>query len=149
MADTQGRLDGLAIEVYDGRFGGTFEMDKEIGQNLAFDDVVTFFVTAVTGKSNFGANKSGDLKRTNVFEVSEVAIVPNELASKVANELNIAVDGVNYGQMELGGPDPTAKLSETLAEVIADADDDVFTPPTLPSTGEADWYDDEGWTTTT
>lgn len=115
----QGRLDGLLVEVYDGRFGGTFEMDREIGEGLAFDDVVTFLVVAVAGKSNFGANKSGDLKRTNVFEVSEVSIVPNELAVKVANEVGAYVPGVNFGQLALGS-DPLASFDED-----DDDDDDI------------------------
>lgn len=99
MSANQGRLDGLIVEMYDGKFGGTFEMDSEVGESIAYDDVVTFMVVAVAGKAAFDTNKSGDLKRTNTFEVSNVSIVPNDVAVKIANQLGVLADGVNGGQL--------------------------------------------------
>ena len=137
----QGRLDGLLVEVYDGRFGGTFEMDTEVGESIAYDDVVTFLVVAVAGKSNFGANKSGDLKRTNVFDVSEVSIIPNELATKVANQLNAFVPGLNAGQLSLGA-DPFASFDDD------DDDDDEDEDTLLADPADPDdfsYLDDDEW----
>lgn len=138
----QGRLDGLLVEVYDGRFGGTFEMDTEVGESIAYDDVVTFLVVAVAGKSNFGANKSGDLKRTNVFDVSEVSIVPNELATKVANQLNAFVPGLNAGQLTLGS-DPHANFDDE-----EDDDDEEDTVGDPNDADDFDFLDDDEWDST-
>jgi NACalpha-BTF3-like transcription factor len=95
----QGRFDGLPVEIYDGKFAGTFDMEPEQGEDVAYDDVLTFLVVAVAGKVAIGATKSGDLKRTNTFEILNVNTVPQSLAIKVANELSVQADGVNAGQL--------------------------------------------------
>ena len=134
----QGRLDGLEIDIYDGRFGGSFDMDTEVGQTISYDDVVTFMVVAVAGKANFDTNKSGDLKRTNVFEVTNVQIVPDSMAVKMANELNVLVPGVNGGQLTLTGPSVTASFD--------DEEEDEFVPASAPANGDlGELYDDKGW----
>lgn len=112
MSSHEGRLDGLVVEMYDGKFGGTFEMDTEIGESIRYDDVVTFMVVAQAGRASFDTNKSGDLKRTNVFEVANVSIVPNEMAVKIANGLGVLADGVNGGQLHFDQGDVTAEFVE-------------------------------------
>lgn len=142
MSDNQqGRLDGLPVELYDGRFGGTFEMDQETGTAIAYDDVLTFMVVGVAGKCSFDTNKSGDLKRTNTFEVTNVNIVPNDIAVKLANELGTMVDGVNGGQLSLTQIDPTTMFDDD------NDDDEVFTPAPLRTGRDADLDEflNEGW----
>ena len=119
MAKNQGRFDGLPIEIYEGRFAGGFEMDQEIGESIAYDDVVTFLVVAVAGKANIDATKSGDLKRTNYFDVESVSIVPPESATQVINEIGALVDGVNAGQLKLG-QNPTESWADE--EIVVETD---------------------------
>lgn len=77
------KLDGFSVDIYDGRFSGTFEMDEEIGQDINYEDVISFVVVAAVGKANFNTQKNGEVKRTNVFAVENVKILKPEVASQL------------------------------------------------------------------
>lgn len=133
MSTNQGRLDGLVVEMYDGRFAGAFEMDSDIGESIAYDDVVTFMVVAVAGKASFDTNKSGDLKRTNTFEVTNVSIVPNDMAVKIANQLDVLVDGLNAGQLTFDQPSTVDEEYDTLVDWIEEEGLDDTEPQVVAS----------------
>lgn len=74
------KFDGYPIELYDGRFSGTFELDEEVGEAIKYEQVVSFLVVANASKAAISTNKDGDLKRTNTFAVQQVKLVSNEQA---------------------------------------------------------------------
>lgn len=90
-----GRLDGIAVDLYNGRFSGSFEIDEEVGESIAYDDVVSFLVVGTAGKANFNATSKGDLKRTNVFEVTNVMILTPEVAASLLHKKD------NSGQLTI------------------------------------------------
>lgn len=101
----QQRFDGFAVSVYDGKFSGGFDLEDDLGSKVAFDDVVTFLVSGRVSSVGITETKLGDLKRTNTFQVtSSVALEPKQ-AETLLTSLGEAVDGVNAGQLSLGGDD--------------------------------------------
>lgn len=94
MSKSQTNLDGVAIDVYDGRFAGRFDIDEEKGRDIAYDDVVCFVVVATAGKAQFGTNKVGELKRSNVFDVTQVKPVDSPTAFKLMAAADIDLPGV-------------------------------------------------------
>lgn len=94
MSKSQDRLDGVYIQSYDGRFTGRFDIDENRGHEIAYDDVVCFVVIATAGKAQFGTDRAGDLKRSNVFEVSEVVPVDGSIAYSVMDQAKIALPGL-------------------------------------------------------
>lgn len=89
----QERFDGFAVAVYDGKFAGSFDLEDEMGHELAMDDIVTFVVTARVGGANFDTTKTGDIKRTNKFDITSATALDQALASNVLNVLSQAPAG--------------------------------------------------------
>lgn len=81
----QERFDGFAVTVYDGKFAGGFDIGEDMGQELAMDDIVTFIVTGRVAKVAFDETKTGDIKRTNVFQVTSSTALDPTLATTVLN----------------------------------------------------------------
>jgi MoaA/NifB/PqqE/SkfB family radical SAM enzyme len=77
----QESFDGIPVTVYDGKFAGSFDLAEEVGEKLKFDDVVSFVATAAVSKVNMGTvAKTGDMKRSNTFEVLNVLPIDPEVA---------------------------------------------------------------------
>lgn len=129
MSKAQDSIDGYAVELYDGRFSGTFEMDEAHGKQVAFDDVVTFVVVAEVASPKFSQNKAGEVKRTNSFKVTNVKIVNGNTALEILNKADLEVPGIT--------PPPEYHGSEAFIDPdsgeIYGADAD----PTQP------WWDEE------
>lgn len=125
MSD-QERFDGFPVTLYDGKFQGGFDLD-EGADDIRYDDVVTFVVTARVGGVQFSETKLGDVKRTNVFKVTSSTALEPSMAEKVLNTLGVSVNGVNAGQMSLT---PTAQtngsttVSSDLEDDFGEAEDD-------------------------
>ncbi len=129
MSKAQDSIDGYAVEKYDGRFSGTFDMDEAHGKQVAFDDVVTFVVVAEVASPKFSQNKAGEVKRTNSFKVTNVRIVNGNTALAILEKANLEVPGLT--------PPPTYHGSEAFIDPdsgeIYGADADPDQP----------WWDDE------
>lgn len=108
LVQGQERFDGFAIATYDGKFSGGFDLDEDLAKDIGFDDVVTFVVTGRVGSVGIGETKTGDVKRTNTFQVTSSVALDPSMAAKVLNSLGQAVNGVNAGQMTIGNDDPVA-----------------------------------------
>lgn len=93
IIDNQERFDGFAVAVYDGKFAGSFDLEDDMGNELAMDDVVTFVVTARVGGANFDTTKTGDIKRTNKFDITSATALDQTLANNVLNVLSQAPQG--------------------------------------------------------
>lgn len=93
IVDGQERFDGFAVAVYDGKFAGSFDLEDDMGNELAMDEVVTFVVTARVGGANFDTTKAGDIKRTNKFDITSATALDPTLASNVLNVLSQAPSG--------------------------------------------------------
>lgn len=101
LKDGREYFDGDAVDIYEGRFTGPFEMDEEDGAPISNGDLVTFLVTARVDTPKFSyVRKSGDLKRSNTMKV--VAVIPIELdkARAMLDQLGESVEGVNDGIIE-------------------------------------------------
>lgn len=98
----QGRFDGMAVEVYDGKFAGGFDLPEDIGEAATFDTTVVFVVTGIAGKSTFDVTKSGDVKRTTQFDLHDVVALDPDLAVKVLNLVNSDGEAVGVPQQVPG-----------------------------------------------
>jgi hypothetical protein len=102
MAGSRGQLrfDGMDVTLGEGKFSGGFDLDDETMDSLRLQDQVTWIVTSVLTKAGLGETKTGDLKRTNGFEVTGAKMVDPDVAVKllqslggVANRDNSQMDG--------------------------------------------------------
>lgn len=122
----QGTLfDGFAVSNYDGKFVGGFDLEDEVN----YDDVVTFVVTARVDGASFKAMKNGEIKRTNHFSVTSVNALDREMGEKILDSIGAAVDGVNAGQMPLPVTStvkfgPSTMVSDPDPDPEDDGDDD-------------------------
>lgn len=99
----QGQFDGFAVSVYDGKFTGGFDLDEDMAMDIGFDDVVTFVVTGRVGGVTIGETKTGDVKRTNAFQVTNSVALEPGLAEKLLNSIGAKVNGTNIGQLKIDG----------------------------------------------
>lgn len=80
-------FDGLVINQYEGKFAGAFDLPEDVAMDIAYDDVVTFVVTARSGKATLDATKFGDMKRSNAFNVVHVAVLSEDTAANFYRSL--------------------------------------------------------------
>lgn len=81
----QEKLDGFAVESYEGRVAGSFDIAQESGRALAYGDEVLIVIQASVKPPTFKVDSNGDLKRVEVF---------------APNEAEIVVDSVIWGKIE-------------------------------------------------
>ena len=74
------RFDGIPVVQYEGKFTGSFDIDEDVAVDISYDDVVTFVVTARSGKASIDATKFGDMKRSTAFNVVHTAVLDAETA---------------------------------------------------------------------
>lgn len=80
-------FDGHAVTLYEGRFGGAFDLPEEVGENMRYDDVAVFLVTAVVGEAKVSATKHGDMKRSNKLDVVTVRAIDAKVQELVEKTL--------------------------------------------------------------
>lgn len=78
--NNQESFDGIPVTIYEGKFGGFFDLADEVGENVKYDDVVCFIVTASAGAANMSTTKTGDMKRRNTFEIMNVLPIEPDVA---------------------------------------------------------------------
>lgn len=80
-------FDGQTVEMYDGRFKGSFGMDDADASTISSGDEVFFIVTARAGMPTFSSpRKVKGLKRTNVFAVEDVMVVSGEKLKRMLDD---------------------------------------------------------------
>lgn len=79
----QQRLDGVTVESHGGRFAGTFDLDEDVVEDLAFGEVVYALVIANTQPPVFKTDSNNDLKRIEVFAAEDVRIIPRSVWDEV------------------------------------------------------------------
>ena len=62
-------FDGQPVEIFEGRFSGSFDMVEEVAAPISMDDQVTFLVSARCSAPKFTYLKDGTIKRTNTLKV--------------------------------------------------------------------------------
>ena len=96
-------FDGEPVEIYEAKFGGSFQMLEETAAPLATDDLVTFIVTARVNSPKFTfVAKTGDLKRSNTMKVEEAFVIDKHEAKWLLDNMGEDVEGVNAGLVETG-----------------------------------------------
>lgn len=122
LRDGREFFDGEPVDVYEGRFTGGFLIDEESGATMSNGDLVTFIVTARVDMPKFGyVKKSGDLKRSNTMKVEAVVPVDSDKAKYMYDSIEVDVEGVNAGIIEVAASNLTEMSVEDLF-----AQDDLF-----------------------
>jgi hypothetical protein len=88
MGTKQQSFDGFPVEMYAGRFGGTFDLEFSEASSISFDDEVTFVVRGRAAGVDIRETKQGDLKRINVFDVQSVAVLSDTLRNQISKEID-------------------------------------------------------------
>lgn len=73
----QGRFDGFAIDSYQGKFAGTFDIDLDDGTRLGLDNEVVIVLVARVKSAAVQETSTGDLKRINSLKPLEMKFVHN------------------------------------------------------------------------
>lgn len=94
-------FDGVPVTLHSAKFTGTFDLSDEVGDNMQYDDVVTFLVTAVASTATVGTNAAGDMKRTNKLIISNVNFVDPAIVDAVRNNVVYANTVAPTAQDEL------------------------------------------------
>lgn len=109
-------FDGEPVEIYEAKFGGSFQMLEETAAPLATDDLVTFIVTARVNSPKFSyVAKSGDLKRSNTMKVEEAYVIDKHEAKWLLDNIGEDVEGVNSGLLEGSEGSEEEQSQETFA----------------------------------
>lgn len=124
------KFDGYPIELYDGRFSGTFEMDEASGEGIKYEQSVCFLVVAHASKAAISTNKDGDVKRTNTFAVQRVEVIPAEEAEKVLYQQG------SLGEIQLEEVPFLDDSDQTIASYEAEGLTAADRPDVDPETGE-------------
>lgn len=100
MYSGQGRFDGMEVELYEGKFGGGFDLEDDEGERVSYDSTFVFMVTAIAGKTTFDVTNQGDVKRITQFDLRDVVVLDPEDANaqfvlqELANNLLVGEDEV-------------------------------------------------------
>lgn len=84
---TEKNIDGIPIDFFEARFTGTFGLPTDVGEAVDYDDTIAFVVVGSLTKANVAATKSGDVKRTNVFEISEAVTLSADQVAALPVEI--------------------------------------------------------------
>lgn len=137
-SDTFSKFDGYPIELYDGRFSGTFEMDEESGEGIKYEQSVCFLVVAHASKAAISTNKDGDVKRTNTFAVQRVEVISPEKAEElIATQQEFEVSPEIFSDETISS-DTSGVLHHITSTPVMPEEEDVFRPGEDfdPETGE-------------
>jgi hypothetical protein len=119
----QQKFDGWDVELFEGKFTGGFDVDREVAAQILYGDEVTFLVTASAKGVGFKDNADGDMKRTNAFTVNEALVLDDE---KLVKTVRDAV--INGAVQSVGGQMPGQLAIDTVVE----EEEDVFVPDSRP-----------------
>lgn len=103
MDSMEQRFDGMGIDIWEGKFQGSFEDIPS-----AIDDEHYILVRVRNKGAALSETKSGDLKRVNVYAISEAVRVDTQEALKLAVAKNMQLslpNGLEYDEdddIELG-----------------------------------------------
>lgn len=101
LVDGQEMFDGQPVELYEGRFTGSFYMSDASGAEIATDDLVTFIVTARVSSPKFvHERKTGELKRQNTMKIQDAFRIDANEAKYLLDNMGASVEGVNDGMIE-------------------------------------------------
>ena len=126
----QGRFDGMAVEVNEGKFGGSFDIPEEEGEQISYDTTFVFVVTGIAGRSTFDTTKAGDVKRLTQFDLHDVVVLSAEdaeaILAQVRGRSTISDPSQIPGQLSHDDYDEDANL---IVDDEEDFDDnEVFSP---------------------
>lgn len=113
MISGQGRFDGMEVELYEGKFGGGFDLEDVDGERVSYDTTFVFMVTAIAGKTTFDVTNQGDVKRVTQFDLRDVVVLDPEDAN--AQYVLQELAGSLLAEEEIPG-------QTTVQAAIADAD---------------------------
>jgi hypothetical protein len=104
-------FDGEPVEIYEGRFSGSFWMNPETAAPLCHDELVTFLVTARVDAPKFTyVKKTGELKRANTMKVQSSFVVDPAETKYLFDNMGFSVEGINSGLIETTEQEATPSL---------------------------------------
>lgn len=84
MDQTNMRFDNMGIDIFEGRFSGTFD-----DQPSSIDDEHYILVRVRNKGASVSETKSGDLKRVNIYAISEAVRVDTDEAIRLSAAKNM------------------------------------------------------------
>jgi hypothetical protein len=106
-------LDGEPVEIYEGRFTGSFDIGDD-GISISTDDLVCYLVTARVSAPKFSfIRKSGKLKRTNSHTIESAIKLTPEKAMYLLDSIGAKVNGVNDGLVEFAVTEEEKEEAQT------------------------------------
>ena len=136
MMSGQGRFDGMEVELYEGKFGGGFDLDEIDGERISFDTTFVFMVTAIAGKTTFDVTSSGDVKRVTQFNLHDVVVLDphdadgQKILATLASDLlsKEAASAQLPGQTSILEDAPASRAPEYLVPEGWDEEDELYEP---------------------
>jgi hypothetical protein len=117
LRDGREFFDGDPIELYEGRFSGSFEIDSDSGASMSHGDLVTFIVTARVDSPKFSHVRNQGLKRSNTMKVVSAVAMDADKARFLYDNAGMNVSGVNDGIIESKSIDvPDVSIDEIIVQ---------------------------------
>jgi hypothetical protein len=128
----QQRFDGFQVTVYEGRFNGGFDITEEEAHLAGLDGLAIFVVAARVGRAQFETLKSGDLRRRNVYLVTDARLLTDKLRDQAINYLAFFGEGaLDFAPQE--EPPVTDEAPLVVADVSSNGEDaEQIEPPYRP-----------------
>jgi hypothetical protein len=82
------KFDGMSVDLYEGKFSGSFECDSLDASDVRIDDELYYLVRVRAKGASMDETRNGDLRRTNVFAVSDAVRIDNDTAFKISTQKN-------------------------------------------------------------
>ena len=82
MEATQ-KFDGMGIDLYAGKFSGSFDLETQDATDQAMDQEAYFVVRARVTGADMRTTRHGDLQRINIYAVADVVRIPTEVGFKL------------------------------------------------------------------
>lgn len=123
METGQLRFDGLAIDVRQGRFAGTFDIEFP---NLSVSGGDVMFVVLARAKgASIDETASGDIKRVDKITVKQVALVPSKpRRAELAEEFGLELPP----ELELDWSSQVAASGDAVTVTAMNSEEFVFSP---------------------
>lgn len=82
-ASFSSRFDGFSVDLYAGRFNGSFDIETTDANDQSLDEEAYFVVRARVQGAQMKHTKNGDLQRVNLYGVADVVRINSDVGIKL------------------------------------------------------------------
>lgn len=127
MSKTSDRVDGIAFDMYRGRFTGTIDLEDTEAQAAATGETLVMVVIATVDGFQAKLDKEGDLARIAVLKATDARV----LAEPELRDLMIERLGLSYGEVTPVPVQPGELSSKIQPRVSPEVDREMLGDPSL------------------